>query len=112
MRYQFINPGDREAILKKYYHRILVFTSVGIVALIIFLLSFRGFVHQHGMLVILAFTVCFVAFALIDRSSRRNDGVSDKEFQEYFYRRPIIRILQLCFVITVVVKAILFFLDK
>ena len=113
MRYQFVNPGDREAMLKKYYHRFLVFTSVGIVAIIIFLLSFRGFVHQHGMVVVLAFTGCFVAFALINRSSRRRDGVSDKEFQEYFYRRPIIRVLQLFFAITVVVKAIqFFFFDK
>ena len=113
MRYQFVNPGDSEARLKKYYHRFLIFTSVGIVALVVFLLLFRGFVHQHGIGVVLAFTGYFVAFALIDRSSRRRDGVSDKEFQEYFYRRPIIRVLQVFFAITVVVKAIqFFFFDK
>jgi hypothetical protein len=99
----FWEPEDREKLLKRYFNHILIFTGVGVATLIIFVLCFRRFVDAHGVWVVMIFSGSLIAIALFDRSKRRRLGISDKEFQSYIYRQPIMIGVLVIMAISVVV---------
>ena len=108
----FWEPDDREKLLRKYYRHILILAGVGIATLIVFVLCFRRFVDAHGVWVVLVFSGSMIAVILFDRSRRRRLGISDKEFQSYVYRQPVMIVVMIIMAISVIVHIYQVFFPK
>jgi hypothetical protein len=108
----FLEPEDRDKLLRRYYRHILILTGVGVAALIVFVLCFRGFVHEHGVWVVLVFSGSLIAVILFDRARRRRLGISDREFQSYVYRQPVMIVVMIIMAISVIVHAYQVFYPK